>query len=245
MPQLNYNRPIAITRDIHWVGFHDREANLHCNPYLLIDHDDVIIFDPGSIPHFPIVTRKIIDLVKPQDISIIVAHHQDPDVCGNLPVIEDVISREDLRVVAHPNTIRLIRHYGVKSTFHSAMDNEGELTLASGRKLQFIATPYLHSPGAMVTYDPQTRSLFTSDLFGAIDTDWQLYAAEGFPQNMVSWHQLYMPSNAILRETLEELAQLKIDRILPQHGSIIEGDQVEEAFELLMELPCGRDLKRS
>ncbi|MEG3640373.1 MBL fold metallo-hydrolase [Magnetococcus sp. PR-3] len=244
MPQLNYDRPIAITRDIHWVGFHDAEANLHCNPYLLIDDEDVVVFDPGSIPHFPIVTRKIIDLVKPQEITLIIAHHQDPDVCGNLPVIEDVIGRDDLRIAASLNTIRLIRHYGIKSKFHDTSQQGGKLSLRSGRELQFIPTPYLHAPGAIVTYDTKSRSLFSSDLFGAIDHNWALYAGDHFPQSMDSWHQQYMPSNTILAPAMARLSQLQIDRILPQHGSIIEGEQVKVAIEHLRQLPCGLDLKR-
>jgi len=56
---------------------------------MMIDEEDVVMFDPGSIPHFPIVMRKVIEVVNPNEISIIVAHHQDPDVCGNLAVIED------------------------------------------------------------------------------------------------------------------------------------------------------------
>ena len=37
-----------------------------------------MLFDPGSIPDFPRVMRKIIDLVNPRDISWIVTSHQDP-----------------------------------------------------------------------------------------------------------------------------------------------------------------------
>ena len=103
MRSTDYSNNVAITREIYWVGFYDEEAHLHCNPYLLIDEQDVVLFDPGSIPHFPIVMRKVIDLVKPSDISLIVACHQDPDVCGNLAVMEDVIGRPDLKIAAHSN----------------------------------------------------------------------------------------------------------------------------------------------
>ncbi len=62
MKKVGYDNAVDITREICWVGFYDKEANFHCNPYLLFDDDEVVLFDPGSIPHFPIVMRKIINL---------------------------------------------------------------------------------------------------------------------------------------------------------------------------------------
>lgn len=41
---------------------------------------------------------------------------------------------------------------------------------------------------------------------------------------------------------MQRLQQLEIDRILPQHGSVLEGDQVQAAINYLMALPCGVDL---
>lgn len=242
MSNPNYEDAVAITREIHWVGFYDQQAHLHCNPYLLMDDEDNVLFDPGSIPHFPIVMRKVIDLVNPGDITAVIAAHQDPDVCGNLAVLEDVINRPELKVVAHINTVRLIRHYGVHSDFYPVDEHDYKLTLKSGRVLEFLFTPYLHSPGAIMTYDPKTRSLFTSDVFGAIGEEWSLFAKGDYLHAMKAWHQNYMPCNQILRACMKRLKKLDIDRILPQHGSVLEGDQVQAAIDYLMELPCGIDL---
>jgi flavorubredoxin len=108
--------------------------------------------------------------------------------------------------------------------------------------LEFLFTPYLHSPGAIMTYDAKTRSLFSSDVFAAISEDWNLYASGNFFSSMNGFHQKYMPSNVILRRGLQQLWNYQIDRILPQHGSIIEGEDVAKAIEYLQCLPCGIDL---
>lgn len=243
MSRPDYENSVTVTRDIHWVGFYDREASLHCNPYLLMDEEDVVFFDPGSIPHFPIVMRKVIDLVNPKNISLIVASHQDPDLCGNLAVVEDVIERTDLKIAAHSHSIRLIRHYGVKSEFYEVNAHDYQLTLKSGRVLDFIHTPYLHAPGAIMTYDRSTKSLFSSDLFGAVSNRWDLFARGDFLEPMKAFHRIYMPANAILRPCMEKIEQMDIERILPQHGSVLEGDNVTQAVECLKELPCGIDLE--
>ena len=246
--ELNIEEAIKVTNDIYWVGFSDKKAHLHCNPYLLVDGSgrdvEAVLFDPGSLTDFPKIMRKVLETVDPAKISVIVAHHQDPDVCSNIPVVEDIIGRSDLRIAAHTNSIRLIRHYGIQSSFFAVEEHEYSLTLNSGRVLEFMFTPYLHSPGAIVSYDTQTKSLFTSDIFGAVSDQWSLLATDAsYLQRMELWHQTYMPSNQVLKHALERMqSHWQIDRILPQHGSVIEGDMVAPAFEHLKGLACGIDL---
>ena len=242
MRESDTDNAVAIMRDIFWVGFFDETTSLHCNPYILLDEADVVLFDPGSIPDFPVVMRKVIDLVSPEAITWIVVSHQDPDVCGNLAVVEDVVGHDKLRIAAHTNTIRLINHLGLNSELYAVDENELTLELESGRTFDFLPVPFLHSPGAIATIDRKTRSLFSGDVFGAVSKDWTLFAGDGFPGNMDSFHQAYMPSNQVLRTALEKIERLDIERILPQHGSVIEGDQIRLAIDHLKDLPCGIDL---
>lgn len=242
MIHYDYNEAIPVTHDIYWVGYYDEKANIHCNPYLLIDDQEAVIFDPGSIPHFKIVMRKIIDLINPKIITLIVASHQDPDICGNMAVVEDIIENRNLRIAAHKKAIRFLRYYGIRSDFYDITKENYEITLKSGRVLKFIHTPFLHSSGAIATYDSKSGSLFTSDIFGGISDNWDLFANKHYLEAMKTFHQLYMPSNRILKSGLAALKPLKPVRILPQHGSILEGEQIQKSFNLLNNLPCGIDL---
>jgi len=242
MREMDYSNAIPVTRDIHWIGYYDEEAQLHCNPYLLIDDQDVILFDPGSIPHFPIVMRKVIDLVNPAEITAIVVSHQDPDVCGNLAVVEDVIGHDNLQILCHSKTLRLIRHYGLKSKEYVVDEQDYVFRLKNGRELKFIPTPFLHAPGAIATWDSKSATLFSADLFGGVSQEWSLFAGQQYLEAMCAFHQLYMPSNEILKAGLSVFAGLTIQRICPQHGSILEGEQITEALEALSNLPCGINL---
>lgn len=242
MPKVDYNNAVSILRDTFWVGFYDEEADLHCNPYLLIDDNDAVLIDPGSIPHFSTVMRKIIDIINPMDISTIIVNHQDPDVCGNMAVVESLIERRDLKIAMHSSITRLIRHYGVASDFYVVDEHDNKLTLESGRVLEFIHAPFLHSPFALMTYDVNNKTLFSGDLFGALSRDWSLFAKDNFLEPMEAWHKMTMPCNQVLRKCMERLEKLDIERILPQHGSVLEGDNVKKAIAHLKELKCGIDL---
>lgn len=121
-------------------------------------------------------------------------------------------------------------------------ENDWKLTLKSGRTLQFISTPYLHFPGAFMTYDEKSKVLFSSDIFGALSYDWDLYANEYYIEAMKAFHESYMPSREILKHSMDKLDDLDIELIAPQHGSIIKKNQVREYIETLKNLECGANL---
>jgi flavorubredoxin len=147
-----------------------------------------------------------------------------------------------LKIVAHTNSIRLIRHLGIRSDFYAVDEHDLKLTLKSGRVLEFLFTPFLHSPGAIVVYDRQTKSLFSGDIFGAVSKEWNLFPSGEFLSQIVAFHQIYMPSNRILKAFLERLEGYEIERILPQHGSVLEGDNVQIVIDHLKTTPCGIDI---
>ena len=123
--------------------------------------------------------------------------------------------------------------------------------MGSGRVLRFVPTPYLHFPGSIATYDADSRTLFSSDLFGAFSFEWTLYAEDDYMERMKTFHEHYMPSNDILRPVMELLLQMDIALIAPQHGSVITHN-VTEYIKALRDLECGaflapikRDLAKS
>lgn len=175
---LDYERPIKLAADVYWVGYTDVKAGFHCNPYLLVDGDEAVLIDGGSRPDFSTVMMKIMETgVEPKSISTLIYHHYDPDLCGNIPNLEDLIGRPDLRIISHRENNIFIRHYAVRSRLECVQTLGYGLKLKSGRELRFIMTPYSHSAGSFVTYDEKTDILFSSDLFGSYEEgkEWELF----------------------------------------------------------------------
>lgn len=244
MQKFNYEEPQAVDDSIYWIGFHDKKANLHCNPYLLIDEQDIIIFDPGSITHFPKVARKIFDLVDPGKINYMVVSHPDPDVCSNMAIMEEIIDNPALKIITHTKSARLLQHFGLQSEYYLVDQHNFQINFKNGRTMQFVDADFLHAPGAITTFDQKSGALFSSDIFGAVSDDWNLFMeSEKDLEKMKPFHQEYMPSNQILRRYLEQIKKLEIKKILPQHGSVIKGEYIKKAIDYLYNLSCGYDLK--
>ena len=227
---------LELRNGIYHIGDPTTQNGLNCNPYLLIDGDEAVLIDPGSPLDYSTVLENIQKLISLEKIKYIVLHHQDPDFCASLPLLEkDGVKAE---LVTSWRAMTLIQFYGAKLPFYLIEENQMQLRLTSGRTLSFLSTPYLHFAGAFVTYDSVTKSLFSSDLFGAFSYNPTLFADDQYLNKMLAFHEHYMPSNAILRPVMDLLELYEIDAILPQHGSIINAN-VSQYIDALKKLECG------
>ena len=230
------NCSVEIADGIYWVGDDDPSQGLNCNPYLLIDEGEAVLFDPGSILDYEQVIRNVQSFIPLHKIKYVVLHHQDPDFCSAVPLLEKMGMK--FTVVTHWRTMTLISFYGIRSEYYLVNENSNQLMLSSGRLLRFVPTPYLHFPGAITTYDTKSRILFSSDLFGAFSYNHSFYAGEDYIEKMMAFHEHYMPSNDIIRPVMEIFLGMDISMIAPQHGSIIKSS-VREYIIALRELECG------
>ncbi|MBI5178497.1 MAG: MBL fold metallo-hydrolase [Nitrospinae bacterium] len=244
MEKLDLNKPVEIAKDIFWVGFDDPNAGFRCNPYVLNDGEETVFFDPGSVPHFPIVLGKVMRATQLERIKHVIVTHQDPDLCSAIPRFEELVEGVGggFDICTHTRASVLIAHYGTRSPFYRVDANDWKLTLKSGRSLRFIFAPFLHFPGAFMTYDEKSKVLFSGDIFGGLSFDWNLYANEYYAEAMKAFHENYMPSRKILKHTMDKLDALDIEMIAPQHGSIIRKRDVRAYIDILRNLECGEDI---
>ena len=240
MSKVDTSRAVEIAEGVYWIGREEKSAGLRCNPYLIVDNDEAVLIEPGSIQHFPTVLQNVSKLIDYKQITHILVSHQDPDLCASIPKFEELIygMGGSCKIITHTRASLLVSHYGIRSSFCMVDANNWSLRLASGREIKFIFAPYLHFPGAFMSYDTKSKTLFSGDIFGALSFDWELYANENYVEGMKAFHENYMPSNEILRSAMEKLSNYEIEMIAPQHGSIINKD-VDKYIEVLTNLECG------
>lgn len=223
---------------IYWVGTDTQDA-FRCNPYLIVDGDESVLIDPGGLLTAEGVIARVSGLIDTRTIRYIIAHHQDPDVVSAVNYLRKIVN-PDCKVVCHSRMSVLIKHFGAGFPFFEVDKSRWQLSFGRGRQLTFAHTPYLHSPGAIVTYDSRSQTVFTSDLFGGVTEKWKLEAGPNYLEQIMAFHIDYMPSVDILTTGIENIRALgPIVRIAPQHGSIIEGADVERLMKAVSHLQVG------
>jgi diguanylate cyclase (GGDEF)-like protein len=229
-------KPSEIAPGVYRLGTEENTvAQLHCNGYLLQTEAGAVVFDPGSVLDYPATSEQIRGILGSNpSIRYVVLHHQDPDVCSGLPRLEKDFGQ--FEIAAHWRTMNIVRHYGITSRF--ILVNEKDFRLPGVEGIRFVPAPYLHFPGAVMTYDEGRQILFSGDLFGAFSRDWTLYAGSEYDEAMKFYHEHYMPGNEYLRPVMETLLDLDIKLICPQHGSVIDSN-IRDYIALLRDLECG------
>ncbi|MHA1228724.1 MAG: MBL fold metallo-hydrolase [Candidatus Hodarchaeales archaeon] len=241
----NVEKAELITEDIYWVGFADLEAGFSNNPYLIVDPEMTILIDPGPgyLPFWNIIRKKIESVISSiTNIDLVIVHHQDPDLCAAIPLIEKIIGVNNFEIMTTWRSSLFIRYYGVDTEVTPIEDGDA-LELSNGRQLEFITTPYLHFPGAVTTYDTKTKTLFSSDIFGAFSSDWSLYANEYYHEAIKAFSEPYFGSVEAIKYAVRKFRKLELERICPQHGSIIDrshGADIAKYLDLLESIEAGK-----
>lgn len=238
-----YGRPVPLAEGVYWVGFHEEETNFHSNPYLLVEGDQAVLIDGGSRPDFAVVMMKILQSgLLPSQIRALVYQHCDPDLCGSISNMVDMIDSPSLKILCHSSDKIFIKYYLEKEA-HRLLEtiDRGDRSYGfHGRTLLFRETPYSHNAGSFVTYDCKTKTLFSSDLFGSLSSHWDFFTILGedcyacteyarCPQgrpycplpDIFAFHRKVMPAGKALRHAMSVIRGLDIERIAPQHGSVI------------------------
>lgn len=242
---MDLSRPTVLysgnDHSIYWLGITDETA-FRCNAYLIVDQHEAILIDPGGKPFFAQVKQRVAQILPPEKISGMVLCHQDPDVAASLTDWLDV--NPSMRVFTTPRTQVLLPHYGRSDYQYYNVAEKPGYELPSGGSLKFIEAPFLHFPGAFVSYDMQSHYLFSGDIWAALDLDWTL-TVDSFEAHILKmnlFHLDYMASNLAARGFVKRIENLPISAILPQHGSIIGSAHVAMALDYLRNLQCGTDI---
>lgn len=241
---IDGNEPVLLFEEgnhkIFWVGI-SNETAFRCNVYLIVDGDEAIVVDPGSRSFFEQVQSNITKVCPLENVMGLILCHQDPDVAASM--IDWLNFKPEIKIISSNRTNVLLPHYGIEE--YDFFDiGESNFTFSNGKELQFIEAPFLHFPGAFTTLDLTSHFLFSGDIWAALDMDWKLIVDdfEEHTMNMDLFHLSYMASNIAARGFANKLESLKINAILPQHGSIIDSHNVEDAKNYLKELRCGTDI---
>lgn len=247
--------PVEIAPNTWWVGKRQPGNIFYANPYLRVFPQAAesrrkpftLLIDPGSSSDFGVVRSKTEAVMGPlEGLDGIFINHQDPDVGSSVGPMMGRYTPKAF-VMCSEDTWRLIQYYNVpRDRFVQTERFARGIKVPGGGVLIPVPSPFCHFVGAVMLYDPQTKVLFTGDLFGSLTEKNAegLYADETDWAGMRAFHQIYMPSNQALKHAIAQIRRLAPDMeiIAPQHGRVIRGPWVQEFIRRLEKLPVGLDI---
>ncbi|WP_200762136.1 diguanylate cyclase [Nitrosophilus alvini] len=236
----NYEHAIEIAPKIWWVGYVIPDDPFQCHVYLIENGKDSILIDPGSKLTWEATRKKILEVIPLENLRYIICQHQDPDIASCIEDILKEIGTENRFVVTHWRTAALLKHYNWGIDFYEVDENNWKLK-TKDRELEFVFTPYMHFAGNICTYDIETKTLFSSDIFGAFRDTFKLFADDPkvYYEQMKLFHTHYMPSRDIVNHGLDMIEAKDIEMIAPQHGSVIPKKMIPYLISRLRKLEVG------
>lgn len=220
------------------------ETVIDTNEYLIIHNDQAMLLDPGGTAIFPQVLTEITKYVSTNNIKVILASHQDPDIASSLAMWLDLCP--DLKVYCSWLWTGFLSHFGMGTTVKlNAIPDEGmEMQIGSTNAVvYFVPAHFLHSSGNFNCYDPVSNILFTGDIGAALlpTQDTSLFV-DNFDEHikyMKGFHQRWIPSQNAVKAWVRRVRAINPSMLCPQHGTIFKGDDVAKFLNWLENLNVG------
>ncbi|MFO8020068.1 MAG: FprA family A-type flavoprotein [Promethearchaeia archaeon] len=168
--------------------------------------------------------------VKIEDIDYVILDHLEPDHTGFTYMVNSL--SPGLQFVTTKKGAELLREfYGIEDNV-IVVGTDDELNLGNGKKLHFTEIPNVHWPETMVTYEEESKTLFSGDAFGAFgvhrgtifddktsDASKSYWESEmlRYYANIVS---MFSPQ---VDKAIEKLEDVDIDIVAPAHGLVWRG----------------------
>lgn len=228
-------QPVEIRPSIYWVGVNDRhterfeglwpihDEGVSYNSYLIKDKKNVII-DLASKMSTDELVDQIDAIVNVADLDYIVVNHMEPDHSGALKTILMLAPR--VTILGSAKTQEMLKNfYGISERVQVVKDGE-EISLGQ-HTLRFYATPWVHWPETIMTYEVGEKILFSCDGFGGygalagtiyddpiVPLDW--YEA----QSLRYYVNIVASFSRAVRNAITKLSGLPLTMVAPSHGLV-------------------------
>lgn len=218
---------MEITKDILYVGVHDKITDLFegqykipngilYNSYLILD-EKIAVCDTVDKRFSDKWLENIQKFLGSKEPDYLIVHHMEPDHSAS---IDDFIKKyPDATIVSSAKAFSMMNQFFGTDFANKTIVSEGD-TLSLGQKeLTFITAPMVHWPEVILSYEKNTRTLFSADAFGTFGTadstdNWESEASRYYFGIVGK----YGPQ---VQSLLKKAAHLDIQRICPLHGPVL------------------------
>jgi len=197
----------------------------------LIKGKNSTIIDTGTGLHQKYVEEKIKENIEPTEIKNIILTHEHYDHCGGVKKIFELTNGK-AQVYAHKNATdkiqsgtsdfaRMLGGSMPKMNVDKQLSDNDKLMIGDDEYIT-IYTPG-HTPGSICLYSKKNQTLFSGDTI--------------FPYGYFGRYDFPGGSFEQLKQSIEKISRLDVERLYPGHESIIEKDansHIKKSYENIL-----------
>ncbi|MFY9174162.1 MAG: FprA family A-type flavoprotein [Peptococcia bacterium] len=164
--------------------------------------------------------------VEPQNIDYLIVNHMEPDHSGWISSFRKI--KDDFTVICTDKAAKMVASFYGEDKIRIVKEGD-TLDLGKGKILSFHPVPNVHWPDTMYTYERDTKTLFSCDMFGAFGRmEDHCFDDELTPEeiNFFEFEGVRYYSNVMttftsaVRKAIEKAKELEIATIAPGHGPV-------------------------
>lgn len=224
---------VKIDESLYMIGTNDRRIALFENVYpvpngvsynsYFIDDDKTAILDTVDASGSKIFFENLDFLLAGRKPDYLIINHAEPDHAATVALTAE--RYPEIKLVCGAKTASMLNQF-FENDFSDRLITikEGDTLSLGKHTLTFITAPMVHWPEVTVTYETETKTLFSADAFGvfgalsgnifADETDFDISEARRYYTNIVGKY------GAQVQSLLKKASALEINRICPLHGPI-------------------------
>ena len=216
-----------VTNNIYYIGVNDHQLDLFegqyivpngmaYNSYVIMD-EKIAILDTIEVNFKEEWLNNLKEVLKDRKPDYLIVQHMEPDHSAN--IMEFLKVYPDTIVVSNAQAFKMMYQFFHQEIPNKLVVNNGDKLDLGGRELTFMFAPMVHWPEVMMTYDANSKVLFSADgfgKFGALDVeeDWACEARRYY-FGIVGKYGMQV------QNVLKKAATLDIQTICPLHGPVL------------------------
>lgn len=225
---------------VKYIGVDDPDLDLFESQYdvpegmcynsYLVEGSKIAIMDTVDSRKTKEWIEKLENALNNKKPDYLVVQHMEPDHSGSIAAL--LAKYPAITIVASDKAIKFMEQFYEGIQIKSQIVKEGDiLDLGNDITLKFYSAPMVHWPEVLMTYVEKEETLFSADGFGkfgvynADPDDWACEARRYY-------FNICGKYGNNVANVLKKVAAVKIQKICPLHGPVLEGDQMAEAIRL-------------
>lgn len=168
--------------------------------------------------------------VEISEIDYIVLNHLEPDHTGFTYLIHSMCP--DAEIVTTEKGAKLVKAFYEIENSTKVVETGDEINLGKGKKLAFTEIPNVHWPETMVTYETESKILFSGDAFGSFgvhqgcifDDETPDASKQYWEEEMLRYYaNIVAMFSPMVLKAIDKLKGVEIDMVAPSHGLVWRG----------------------